>query len=208
MKLALLERECDGGADELPTPTLDDAIAKNPTSNVLYDVGAGLRASAQDRSGGWVVAAAVVLSRPSSRQGVAAGRARGSYQAGLRRCSHSLALWQLAGALETRGAHRSSGSCCLVLLPPVCLTDGTWHMAAKYTDQLLVTSFNMTPTARVGTADRKMTISLALLTYSPTTRGILMTSRQEVLREAAALGAIFRMGRYTRCVPRMGSGGP
>jgi len=32
MKLALLERECDGGADELPTPTLDDAIAENPTS--------------------------------------------------------------------------------------------------------------------------------------------------------------------------------
>ena len=32
MKLALLERECDGGADEVPTSTLDDAIAKNPTS--------------------------------------------------------------------------------------------------------------------------------------------------------------------------------
>ena len=30
MKLALLKRECDGGAGELPT--LDDTIAKNPTS--------------------------------------------------------------------------------------------------------------------------------------------------------------------------------
>jgi len=65
--------------------------------------------------GGWAAVAAAVLSRPSSKKGVAAGGARGYYQAGLRRCPHSLALWQLAGALEARGAHRSSGTCCFVL---------------------------------------------------------------------------------------------
>ena len=47
-----------------------------------------------------------VLSRPSSRKVVAAGRARGSYQAELRRFPHSLALWQLASALKKRGAYR------------------------------------------------------------------------------------------------------
>ena len=83
-------------------------------------------------AGGWAAAAAAVLSRPSLRQEVAAWRARGSYQAGLRRCPHSLALWQLAGALEMRGAHRSSsGTCCFVLLHP--LTNGTWQMVTNYT---------------------------------------------------------------------------
>jgi len=88
------------------------------------------RASPQDTARASVVksasvvaaVAAAVLSWPSSRQGVAAGRARGlyyvrEYQARLRRCPHSLVLWQLAGG---------PGTSCFPLPPsPVCLADGT-----------------------------------------------------------------------------------
>ena len=91
-------------------------------------------------AGGWAAVAAVaaaVLSRPSSGQGVAAGCARGLLSGG------AAALSAFAGAVaaggRARDAWRSSQlrHVLLCFAPPpssvLCLTEGAWHMATKYT---------------------------------------------------------------------------
>ena len=99
LKLALLERECDGGAGELPT--LDDAIAKYPDFDKFYMMAgqACERLHEATAAGGGGGGGPALF-----EAGSPLARARGYYQAGLRRCPHSLVLWQLAAALETRGS--------------------------------------------------------------------------------------------------------